>query len=414
MNDHSCYWQFITLEPAICSDISFNRVDVIVVGGGLMGVSVAYWLARYGANVLVVEQKKLAWSASGRNGGIVTIGPADEYIDAIRKFGRSVTREITQSTVNNHQLLENVLAEEQIEANYYTGGFLSLACSEAELRTLTKSTSLMHSDGFSAQMIERSQCEHLMGTRLGKRFIAGSFSPDDGMIQPVAYVQGLAQAAIRRGAKFLINTFVTSLSRESHRWLISTSQGSFTAEQIVLATGEDIEKLLPPLEHVIQAVYDRIIVTEPTTIQMQVSWAANKVSEYGRQANSGALLIGGFSVNHRGKKNFDLQKTQACLAAYTSKAFPELYGLRAITTWVGTMAVTIDNLPIVGAWPKEKGLWLITGFGGHGLPFSQVVPCSLAKAIISQSSADLPSYYSPQRFFRDSNMLGGTAFSSIE
>jgi glycine/D-amino acid oxidase-like deaminating enzyme len=403
-NGFDSYWQCNTLEPAIFNvDSPPQHVTVAIIGGGMMGVSTAYWLARNGVDVLVIEKQRLACRASGRNGGIVTVGPIDEYIDAVQKFGQQVAQEITQATVVNHQQLKEVMSLESIEAGYQTSGFLSIAYSKAELRTLEISASLMQADGFIVKMIDRNECEDHIGTALDQRFLGGALSPDDGMLQPLAYVYGLAQAAMRYNAKFLVDSPVISFHRKGMSWLVFTPRGAIIAEHLVLATNEETPKILQHLGRVIKSIPGQIIVTEPTSICMRVSWAANEASEYGRQTDEGGLLIGGFGHRPQIQKVFakhplNPSKIQAQITAYLRETFPEQCELKVVSYWTGDMAVTKDHLPIVGSWPGEPRLWLIIGFGGQGLPFSQVIPQSLALAIISDSPDLLPHYYSLKRF----------------
>ena len=363
------YWHSSSTKP----DIHYLRkppeyVTVAIVGGGIMGVSTAYWLARAAVDVLVIERRGLAWGASGRNAGVVTIGPADEHVHAVQKLGRAVARQITQSTVTNQQLLETVIREEGVAVGYSNGGFLSLACSDAELQILEDSSSLMRADGFPADMLDRAECEELIGTKLGPRFLAGAYSPGDSKLHPVDYVHGMALASHRRGVQLLIAAAVSAPYCEDNIWSLSTSLGTIKAQHIVLATNESVCRFLPALDGAIAAVDSQIILTGPTSIRMQVGWAANEASEYGCQTSSGGVMIGG-RLN-QDNTALSLPDAQVLLTGYLNASFPALRALRATHYWTGTMGVTKDNLPIVTNGVRilqtNGARWLRCS--GHGHP----------------------------------------------
>src|SRR5262245_16664379 len=112
--------------------------DVVVVGGGLLGAATTYWLARAGAQVVLLEARQLAGGASGRNGGFVVAGTAAAYPEAIERHGHTAARAVWKLTLESRALLRQTLAEEAIDCDYREPGLLHLALGDSQLDRLAR------------------------------------------------------------------------------------------------------------------------------------------------------------------------------------------------------------------------------------------------------------------------------------
>ena len=86
VDEPASYWQETATHPTLADDLP-PMVEVAIIGGGILGTAISYWLARAGIATLVLERTRLAYEASGRNGGFVSIGPAESYPSAIARLG---------------------------------------------------------------------------------------------------------------------------------------------------------------------------------------------------------------------------------------------------------------------------------------------------------------------------------------
>src|SRR5713226_419364 len=188
--DTVSYWQRTSNQVTLSTDLP-PTTDVAVVGAGLLGAATSYWLARAGLSVVLLERMTPAFGATGRNGGIVSVGPAESYINAVLRLGHETARAIWTLTLENLVLLRQVLAEEGIACDYREPGHLSLALGEDQLAGQSEIVAALRADGFAANLLDRAQAQALIDTPLGPEIAGGKFIPENGLVHSARLVQGL-------------------------------------------------------------------------------------------------------------------------------------------------------------------------------------------------------------------------------
>src|SRR5215469_14307598 len=228
--DSVSYWQHTSNQVTLSADLP-PRADVAVVGAGLLGAATSYWLARKGLSVVLLERATPAYGATGRNGGIVSVGPAEAYVAAVLRLGHETARAIWMLTLENRALLRQVLAEEGIACDYREPGHLSLALGSEQLTSQSAIVAALQADGFTATLLDREQAQALIGTPLGPEITGGKFLPGNGLVHSARLVHGLVGAAQRHGARACMAT-VTQVLPKSPGALVRTLQTDLHAEAV--------------------------------------------------------------------------------------------------------------------------------------------------------------------------------------
>jgi glycine/D-amino acid oxidase-like deaminating enzyme len=383
-----------------------ESATVAVVGGGVMGASVAWSLAERGLAPVVLERERLASGASGRNGGLVVAGAHSEYVELAQQLGEEPARELIIGILDGVRRMQAFLRGRGLEQAWSTCGYLAYWTAEEDSRVFVESAAPMNGLGWPTSVLDRAGCEQALGTRLGRHVLGGVFTASDMVVQPATLTRALAAAALDRGASLLYGTGVQAVEPAGRGLRVRTPRGVLEADHVVLATNVNTDALLPAMAGWFRVHRGTVAVTEPVVHPLQAGWAEDSVAPYGRPLADGRLLFGGFA--RRGlsaagvhEPAIDGATLQPSLDHLLATTFPDLLGARIAHTWAGTLASTPDRLPMVGPWPGLPRLWLLAGFGGQGLPYALWAPRLLANAIAEGTAAELPEYLLPARFLSD-------------
>lgn len=397
------YWH-ATFPPPVPDDPLPAGSDVVVIGGGMLGCWTAYWLAKQGVEVTVLERETISWGATGRNGGFLTGGGALGYADAIARFGRETARAVWTISAEGRQLGQDTIAEEEIDCDFRQAGILWMGLHEASMAATRRSTELLREDGFAVELLDRDAVRGMVRTPIGPEIAGGRFDPDGGLLHSGKYLAGLAAAAKRHGARFC-RAGVTSLEPVDGGVDVLTDAGTVRAGRVVVAVNAWSGGLVPGLEGVIVPVRGQILAYEPVDSVFDTGIGADvtPTGEYWQQTPDGSIVIGGCRAEApQGDVGvLELRPTDdvtAKIEAVIPRLFPELAGLQVARRWAGPMAFTSDYLPVADAAPGLPGVWVGGGFCGHGMPFGPRVGQLLAEAVVS---GETPEELAPLRASRE-------------
>lgn len=405
------YWH-ATFAPPAAQDALPAETDVAVVGGGLLGCWTAYWLAKRGVDVTLIERDVISWGATGRNGGFLTGGAAVGYSAAIDAFGRDAARAVWTLSAEGRDLAEQAIADEGIDCDFRAPGILSLALTDSALESMRRSLDLMREDGFAGELLDRQEVQALIGTPLAPNIPGGAIALDGALLHSGRYLAGLAVAARRRGAR-LCRSAVTSLTPHdggtTPSVTLSMSSGTIRARRVVVAVNAWSDELVPGVAGLIVPVRGQILAFEPTAqvFRTGVGTDLTPTGEYWQQTPDGSIVIGGCrALAPNGDVGVrDMVPTPDVIRAIRAvipKLFPEMAGLRVARQWAGLMAFTSDYLPIADAAPDFSGVWVTGGFCGHGMPFGPRVGQLLAEAV---ATGERPAALHPLRIGRETLTL---------
>lgn len=409
------YWQSTAPTVPLSTELP-RQADVAIVGGGLLGASTCYWLAKQGVRVALLERTALADGATGRNGGFVVAGPAEDYPDAIAHLGHETAKAIMKLTLQNRALLQQVLQEDEIVCDYREPGTIRLALTETEVDALKREVKALQADGFPGEFLDRDQVQTSIQVPLGPQIMGGRFLPEQGLLQSARLVQGLVYAALRRGAKAYQAEVVALLPERNHVGL-QTSRGTLYADKVVVAANIWTSRLLSELTDIIVPVREQMLAYAPITTVFTTGVSAIVTThEYWQQTPDGTILLGGCGSVAPGEdigvwESRPTRVVQEAIEQVLPRLFPTLPPLHVRHRWAGLLDYTTDSAPIVDYGPHMSNVFFACGFSGHGMPFG--LPFGQLLAIAVQSGA-LPSELKPFRLDRPTLKRWSTIQNNIE
>ena len=323
-----------------------DKADVLVIGGGIAGMSLLWHLTNRRIDAVLVERHHIAWGASGRNAGFLLAGVASSYAEAVRKYGRQKAREVWEITNENHDRM--IEAARGQDVGYRRSGTAILPANDEESVLLIQSEQLLNEDGFQAKWD---------GTRL--------VNPGDGEINPSAMVAALARQA-RPGA---IREGVDVDGLVPRRRDVSVTAGNVACEAgvVILASNAYTPQLVPSVK--IQPTRAQMLATAPESRSItDMPVYSNFGYRYWRQLPSGQVLLGGWrDTSPETEKTYDDEPTRE-IQEHLDHALAEL-GVNGEVThrWAGTMGFTEDGLPMAGPLEGQPNVYICAGFTGHGM-----------------------------------------------
>lgn len=380
-----------------------RTADVVIVGGGILGLATAHYVARQGAHPLLLERDGLGAGATGRNGGFLPIGTAEDYDTTIARLGRPTAQELLGLTIENRRLADEMLGVEGIDCDFRPAGHLHLALSAGEQEANRRLASLLTEDGCATRHVDRTEAQAMVATGFGAAVAGGLFFRDIALLHPGKLVAGLATAARRRGA-VIARAEVQRIEGSGRGARIITDRGTIDAGTVLTAVNAWTGELQPALAQLITPVRGQVVAYAPVAPLFRTGMTAltTATEEYWQQLPDGSIILGGCRGvrPERDEGVLSLDPTadvQRALDQVLPALFPEIGRLQATHRWAGPMAFTRDRLPIVAPWPAAAG-WSIGGFSGNGMSLSLMLGKLIGDVLLGRPADPRLSLFRPNRF----------------
>jgi len=368
------------------------HADVVVIGGGLNGVSAALALAQRGVDVVLLEQDDIGSSASGRNGGMCTTGLAIGFGEAVSRYGAQRATQMFQAYNKAIDCVEQLVTAEQIDCHFARCGRLTLACKPAHYDRFVDTQRLLEQyAGQDTRLVPKAELGAEIGT---DRYYGGWLDPLGSGLHVGKFVRGLAEVAARNGAKVYPNTGVTGLRRVSgHCHDVVMAAGTVRAQQVLLATGSKTGRPFDHFRKRIVPVGSYIIVTEPLSEEMcnQLMPTRRMISDtkhflyYFRITPDNRMLFGGRARFSSSDPHADAHSGRI-LHRGLIEVFPQLADARIDYCWGGLVDLTRDRMPRAG---EHKGVFYSMGYSGHGVQMSTYMGVQMAEVMTGNSAANV-------------------------
>jgi glycine/D-amino acid oxidase-like deaminating enzyme len=411
---NSLWWT--AAGPAYAPLSADLEVDVVVVGGGVTGLTLAWTLLEKGQTVALLDAGRLAGEASGRNAGFLLAIPAEPYSERIALWGREGARAYLQLSRRTHQRIAHLAQVLRIDCDYRLTGSLRLTRDEIESEDIRESMPELRHDGFPMREIALADTvpEHARS-----KFNAAFEVPEDGTFHPVRFLHGLAAEAAKRGAHLHEDSRVTGARWQDGVWECHANGHRARGRTLVIATNAWAPKLVPALEPLIVPRRGQMLATEPLDVRLDPRPVyANYGYQYWRQLDDGRLVMGGWrNTAFDAESSFDTSTTPQIQGAIEQGLLDLVPGGAKIEhRWAGTMGFARDGRPLVGWLDAAHHLAICAGFTGHGIGMATACTEDLADVLAFQRAPGIstldPLRFAELRQQRDGIVsLGATASS---
>lgn len=350
-----------------------KAADVIVIGSGVIGCAAAYYMAKKGMSVLVLDQdESVGNGGSSRNGG------------GVRQSGRD-PRELPLAIYGVENVWPTLSDELGVDVEYHKEGNLRLGKTETHKQILTGLTEKAVACGLNVRMIDAEEVRKI-NPYLSEEVTCASWCPTDGHANPLTTTLGFYKNARALGVVFHMGEKVVKLEKVHGKLRrVCTKTTVYEADQVLVAAGYASRFLtqtvgidVPMREELIEAL---VTEAEPKMFPQMLGTA--DADFYGHQTNHGSFVFGGATgmestVLDNGT-NRTSSLTAPCICRGIMKYVPKLADAKIVRTWAGYEDLSIDGIPVISKVEEVPGLLLACGFTGHGFGISPVVGQLLAQ-----------------------------------
>lgn len=362
------------------------EVDIAVIGGGVIGCAVAYYLSDRGMRVAIIERASVGRGASAANSGVISL--------ATKKPGLALDLALA-----SQRMFPGLSDELDADVEYTVDGGLIIAESETEAAFLDELVAHQRAAGAPIEMIDAERCRAL-APMLEGRVLSASYCATDAQANPFKVTQAFARAAQARGAQILHGTAVQAINVADNRVTgVQTTRGEVRAQWVINAAGAyagDIGRMVG-VAHEIIPRRGQIVVLEATDAMpaARVSSAATLIAKhsgsaqsinaafsYTRKSHSGTALLGGTNEF----AGFDTRTTKAALGEICRlavRAMPAIAGLNALRAWAGLRPYSPKG-PQLGDGGGPQGYAAAIGHGGDGVALSPITGRYMAHYVESE------------------------------
>ena len=372
-------WEYVTVTVSFWMRSKKTEVvtaDVVIVGGGIAGLSSAYWLKKEDSTlkIVILEKNLLGDGATGRNAGFITCGSVEHFNRLVGKHGASEAKEIWKFSEDNLKLLKSHIVRNHGDPiGFQNRGSFSLASTENEFVELKKSAQLMEQLQIKVEVINEDQIEKRVGV-VG--FVGGIKYLEDASVNPLLLLQELRSRINELpgpSVEYCENEEVFAIETElgSGNKIVKSRSLKIETSLVVLATNGYSALINNFFKDKIFPTRGQVLATEAVPAFMEGPCYANFVLDYFRQLPSGELIIGGFRQLQKDSELGFADQTseiiQSALDQFLQTHIPAVRTAKITNRWTGVMGFSVDGQPLIGSLPEDPQIFFVGGFTAHGL-----------------------------------------------
>lgn len=358
--------------------------DVCVIGGGLAGLSTAWELLARGRSVVLLEANRVAWGASGRNGGFVLQGWSEGLSAIERRCGRQTAAALFRLSLEGVDIVRDTIARHQLPGCAPTAGKLSVVRYEDGINLQRTRDRMAQDFDFELEYLDTQQIRERLKT---DRYFQALRDTHGFHFHPLNYCLGLAELFEAGGGVIHERTAMREVVSQADRHRVTTDQGSVTCRDVVYCCGGYGGTEFGRLRRAFLPIATYVVLTEPLGKRLASAVTTTdavgdnrRASDYYRIVEGDRLLWGGHITTHNLQ---DEQRLGQLLTRDILAVYPQLQGLKIAKAWSGLMGYARHKMPHIGR--LATGVWTCTSFGGHGMNTAPIGGRVIAEAICGET-----------------------------
>ena len=382
-----------------------ETAEVVIIGGGIVGSSVAYHLSEAGcSNVLIIERED-------RQG----MGSTAKSMGGVRaQFATPINIRMSLYSIDLFSRFEEVTGH---TAGYNAQGYLFVATNERHLDYLKTNLSQQRACGLNnAEMVTREDILKTVPQLVADDVVGGSFCPTDGFVDPYSVMTGFSKRARERGVRLMLETEVTGIDVNQGKVAgLHTSRGYVATRTVVNAGGPWAARVaqLAGVEIPVEPLKRQIVKTEPfEQLSSRLPMVIDMSSGFHFRPEGSSFLLAwpDPEQTYGFRTDFDYGFIEKILTRAVNRvpAFADVE-VNPRRCWAGMYEMTPDHHAIIGRAPGVEGMFLANGFSGHGVMHSPATGKIVSELILQGASsfADAPKLRAER--FAEGNLLEETA-----
>jgi len=354
-----------------------NSAEVVIIGAGISGCSIAYNLAKKGVkNIVVIEKNYICSGSTGRCGAGVRM-----------QWGTEMNCKIGKKSIEFYEHANEIL-EYKRDVEFKQSGYLLIADTDKEIDQFKKNIEVQHACGIPSKMLSLEEAKEIVPYLNTNVLKGAAFCEKDGFLNPFHTTDAFYSAAKRLGVEFNTFTEVTNIKVENGKVVgVDTNKGYISTNCVVNSTN-GWSKGISEMVGVDVPVYSerhQILVTEPVEPLQGPMVMAFGLNLYVQQSPHGSFIMGRGDAN----EPRDLRMTSSWhfieeMAKTVDDILPPISKLRVIRQWAGLYNMTPDKQPIYDKAENVEGFYMAVGFSGHGFMFGPITGVVMSEMILGE------------------------------
>jgi len=352
-----------------------KSADIVIIGGGISGVSIGYFLLKHGAkNVVILEKNYLAAGATGRCGA----GIRQQWGSPLNCIMSKFSCEFFESAA--HEL------EYDGDIEFHQGGYMMLVSTEKELAQTKENIALQNSLGINTKLLTPSEAKDMAPLLDTNGILAAAFHGRDGHLNPFTTTRAFSHAFTRLGGKIYTSTGITGIRVENGRITgVDTNRGHIATNTVVNAAGGYVQTIADMIDVKLPLYSQRhnILVTEPVERVLDPMLMSFSLNFYCQQTPHGSFIMGRTCPDQpRDLRITADSRFPVAMAKTITKVLPRLKNLRMLRQWAGLYNMSPDSHPIYDRVPGVDGFYLAAGYSGHGFMLAPFTGMAMTEIVL--------------------------------